>query len=302
MATQIAPLAKGLYEEGVGTHSPSVSQRTCVVRWSDFQKTLNGPLTPNNSMDSFIKKGYTGRARIYMGRYSPPFVLNMGKVTMEDAYDKITSDCPMWWLAEVQAAQRDFLTKFAAAYDGKISAIFIANGGTTYAEPFIRGIASPVSRKNLLAAGYTPEKDQETYVAGYNMCKVFKITRIAQAFNPWQYVNADGNGRSDINFTIQMMDKLAAMFPRRAIWQNNSIRTPPLKTYATMYTHMAEAHKTKGRPIGFQCATAPRIGSWEQTLQWAVDQGAYSVELSPGFMNGLTAAQLARFDKALRAA
>jgi hypothetical protein len=272
-----------------------------VCKWSDMQLEKGGPIIGNNAVDRFLAKGYTGRTRIYMGRWSPKFALAAGKVHMVDAYDHVEADCPRWWEPDVQALQKDFFNKFAAKYDGKIDAVFIANGGTIYAEPFMRGISDKSSRQNLLAAGYTPALDQASYVAGYNMAKVFKQTRIAQAFNNWQYVSADGNGHSDPDFTIQMMDKLASMFPRRAIWANNSIRTPSIKAYQKMYDHMRDAH-TKGRPIGFQCATAPRIGSWTKTLDWAVAVGAHAVELSPGFSLYMTEAELKKYDTLLRKA
>jgi hypothetical protein len=267
-----------------------------------MQTEKGGPISLNNAVDKFLERGYTGRCRIFFGRYSPPFALAAGKVHMVDPYDKSEADCPRWWEPDVQALQRDFLAKFAAKYDGKIHCIFLANGGTIYAEPFIRGISSPVSRANLLKAGYTAALDQDSYNVGYQMCRVFKKTRIAQAFNPWQYVDAKGQGHTDDDFTIEMMDKLFATFPRRAIWQNNSIRTPSLRSYEKMYGHMRDVHAAKGVPISFQCATKERIGSWTQTLDWAVKIGAHAVELSPGFSLNLNEAELKKYDTALRAA
>jgi hypothetical protein len=135
------------------------------------------------------------------------------------------------------------------------------------------------------------------------MCKVFKQTRIAQGFNPWQYINDKGYPASDVTFTLRMMDALIKTFPRRAIIQNNSIRTPPLKGgYTEMYAYMKHLHDTTNRPISYQCATLPRIGSYQKTIEWAIAQGAHAVELSPGFMTKMTEAEMAKYDKALRAA
>lgn len=304
MTTTLAPLVTGLSEEGLGNHSPAVKNRICNAHWADLQKTPGGPIEPNNTVDQFLTKGYTGRCRLFMGRYSPTWVLNQcGKVHVYDPQDGNEADVPTWWEADTQAAQKDFVTKFAAKYDGKISALYFANGGTIYAEPFIRGIGDSRTRANLLAAGYTADKDQASYVAGYDMLKAFKSTYLAQAFNPWQYITPSSHGQ-DVTVTLEMMDKFASIFPRRAIWQNNSIRYP-ISTmgpeYATMYAHMHEGHLT-GRHIGFQCATTERIGDTKATLEWAVKQGASWVELSPGYNLHVTDADLAIIDKALRAA
>jgi hypothetical protein len=91
------------------------------------------------------------------------------------------------------------------------------------------------------------------------------------------------------------------------VWGNNSIRATGLgPLYAKMYDHMKQAHAASGRPLRFQTATKPRVGSYVQTLQWAIDQGAHCVELSPGFTDTsqqpfLTPKQLADLDAALRA-
>jgi hypothetical protein len=41
-----------------------------------------------------------------------------------------------------------------------------------------------------------------------------------------------------------------------------------------------------GPPISFQTAGPARIGSLPMTLQWATQQGANAVELSPGMLSG----------------
>lgn len=303
MAVQIAPLVKGLSEEGTGSHSPNVSNKLCNVRWKELQTQSGGPIVENNAVDKFLARGYKGRARIYMGRHSPQFALDAGQVLMTDAYDGVTAACVRWWEEDVQALQRDFMTKFAQKYDGKISAIYLGTGGTIYAEPFIRGLSSPDTRKNLLAAGYTAAKDANSYEVGFQMCKVFKSTRIAMAYNPWQYLDSSGTFKNDLSFTLKMMDRHRAIFPRRCLLQNNSIRTPMLKgAYPEMYAYMKHLHDTAGAKIGFQCATEPRVGSYQQTIEWAIAQGAHWVELSPGFYNHMTEAEMQKYDRALRAA
>ncbi len=305
----IAPLVKGLSAEGAAQSPPSVMNVLANARWADLQPVKGGPIADGNVIDKAIAKGNPFVVRLFFGRYSPPWAMALGKVHMRDPYDKVEADCVRWWEADVQAAQKDLVVKLAAKYDGKIPMIYIANGGTIYAEPFIRGISDPTTQANLKAAGYTAAADAASYGIGYQMFRAFKVTRLAQAFNPWQAMDANGKVQPpDVDFAIECMDKFAGTFPRRAVWGNNSIRAAGLgPLYAKMYDHMKAAHAASGRPLRFQTATKPRVGSYVDTLQWAVAQGAHCVELSPGFGDPkgnpfLTPQQQADFDAKLRAA
>jgi hypothetical protein len=291
------PLVKGLIVENGSSPSPYVTNVTCNAYWRDLQLVQGGGLVPNNPIDKFLATGKSGRVRVFLGRYAPAWALALGKVHMYDPTDGNDADVPRWWEPKVQAAQQDFINKLAAAYDGKISAIFLATGSTIYAEPFIRGVADPRTRSNLLAAGYTADLDKASYEFSFQALGAFKKTRLAYAFNPWQFVTPGGNPGGDVTFTNAMIDRFRALYGQRAIIQNNSIRTPELGgAYPEMYSHMAGM-----KPLSFQTATEARIGDWAKTLQWAIDQGAHAVELSPQFQNHLTAAQLQQYDKALRA-
>lgn len=309
----IAPLIKGLSEEGMGHHSDSVPLRMCNVNAAQLATSAGGPIVPNNPIDKAIAQGVPFAVRLFFGRgagvEAASWLTALGQVTLHDPIDNITATVARWWEADVQAAQRSLVAKLAA-YDGKIPLIYIANGGTIYAEPFIRGIQDESTRHNLLQAGYTPEADLASYKVGYGMFGAFKITRLAQAFNPWQYVKPDGSGAIDVTKTIAMMDTFAAMFPRRAVWANNSIRISggwPAPAYQQIYDHMRQAHTASGRAIRFQTATKPRVGSYVEVLKWAIDHGAHAVELSPGFTDCgtspcLTPAQMADFNGKLQAA
>ncbi len=291
-------LVKGLCEEGTGTLPPSVVNVSCQAFWKDLQPTRGGPIASNNSIDQFLASGKPGRVRLYFGQHSPSWATGLaGGVQLHDPIDNVTVTVPRWWTSSVINAQKDFVAKLAAKYDGRISAIFIANGGTVYAEPFIRGIASTMTRQNLLAAGYTPAADKASYMAGLQMFSAFKLTRLAMAFNPWESVTSMTKYGEDYTFTIEVMDKMRSMFGSRAIWHNCSVKWPLLGgQYTPMYAHM------KGnKPISFQTAQAPRVGNFPDALNWAVNQGAHAVELPKYFWNYLTPAQLSSFNSKLRA-
>src|SRR5262249_40564777 len=135
------------------------------------------------------------------------------------------------------------------------------------------GIGASMTRQNLIAAGYTPAADKASYEAGFQMFSAFKRTRLAMAFNPWEYVNSVSNYGEDVSFTIQMMDRMRALFGERAIWQNCSVKWPLLGgQYTAMYAHM------KGKkPLSFQTAQAPRVGSFPNALNWTIGMGAHAV-------------------------
>jgi hypothetical protein len=290
-------LVKGLFEEGTGTYPPSVTNVSCSAYWADLQPTKGGAIASNNVIDQFLASGKTGRVRVFFGRHSPTWAYNLaGAVSVYDPVDKVGASVPRWWTSAVISAQSEFVSKLAAKYDGRIPVVFIANGGTIYAEPFIRGIGSDYTRKNLLAAGYTPAADKSSYNAGLSMFSAFKTTRLAMAFNPWEYVNSMTDYGADVTFTIAMMDRMRTLFGSRAIWQNNSLQWPLLgHQYTTMYNHMS-----KQKPLSFQTDLASRVGSYSDALTWAVNQGAHAVELSPTFQNYLTASQLSKYDTLLR--
>lgn len=290
-------LVKGLCEEGTGTRPPSVTNVSCNAYWKDLQPSGGGPIAANNAIDKFLASGKPGRVRLYFGQHSPAWAVGLaGGVTLHDPIDGITATIPRWWTSSVQNAQRDFVSKLAAKYDGRIPAIFIGTGGTVYAEPFIRGIGAPMTRQNLMASGYTPAADKASYEAAFQMFTAFKTTRVAMAFNPWEYVNSVTNYGEDTSFTIQMMDRMRALFGERAIWQNCSVKWPLLQgQYTAMYAHMRGK-----KPVSFQTAQAPRVGSFPAALSWAVGMGAHAVELPKNFWNYLTPAQLASFNAQLR--
>lgn len=275
----------------------SVGIRTVNLKWSDVQHTPGGDIIRPNNIDKAFTLGGPFRVRFFMGRYSPRFVFDTtrGGVTLYDPVDKVTAECIRWWDSRVQDLQYDVVERLAAEYDGEINTIFIGSPGTIYAEPLIRKTNHEPNRLALAAAGYTPELDKASYEAAFRMFAEFKRTNIAMSFNNWDYVKPDGTGGVDGTYPITLMDRMKALFGTRSLWQNNSIRTPPLRAYKPMYDHMATDLNS------YQTATGDRVGDFKATLDWAVAAGAIVVELQHGYAAALTAAQCAAYDRALKA-
>ena len=59
--------------------------------------------------------------------------------------------------------------------------------------------------------------------------------------------------------------------------ENHSIRSTG--DQGPLYDQLSTAMATLGGPIGFQTATPDKIGNLNQTLRWAIAQGAAHVEL-----------------------
>ena len=290
------PLLAGLSSINM-TKPPTFSPSAYIlnVYWSQLQATPGGALLSPNPIDTALASGKPFRVRLFFGSHSPGFAAAMaGTIQMTVSQDKVTALVPNWLNPDLQAAQADFVAKLAAAYDGKISSIFLASNSTIYAEPFIREVNDAPTRAALLAApGYTVAADQASYRSSMDIFSAFKQTRLAWAFNPYEYVNPDGSQGKDDAFTSQMIDEFRTRFPS-GIVQNNSIRTPAIPAYASMYAQMKASP-----PSSYQTATLPRVGDLAATLQWAVDEGAHLVEMNAGW--ALTADQLAGYDAALKA-
>jgi hypothetical protein len=82
----------------------------------------------------------------------------------------------------------------------------------------------------------------------------------------------------------------------RCVLENNSIQWPVKQGYIGMYARMKEL----GPPIAFQTDTRAKVGDLRRALEWAVDQGANSVELFRRYEE-YPVSLLTIFDRALKA-
>jgi hypothetical protein len=249
--------------------------------------------------------GDTLRLRIFAGRAAPGWVKRkFGVVSVYDPIDGIAASVPRWWVPGFMDAYERLQAKLAARYDGNptVRAVSIAGAMTVYAEPFIRGISSALTRSNLLRAGYTPRKDRRAIVASIRAHTPWRRTRQTLALNPWQFVRLDGTVGTRTAFTNRVMNRFRAIFGRRAILHNCSIRSSYITNgmpsgYAAMYRHMTAL----GRPISFQTAKTSRVGDLRVVLKWALKQGAHGVELHRGSGTKLTIDEARTFDAKLEA-
>jgi hypothetical protein len=290
------PLVKGLMTRSWFDGRPW----NVEVRWRDLQPVAGGPLVHPNAIDNALAKGAPFRVRLLSGQFAPQWAKELagGPVPYVEPVSGAVATVPRWWTWFYMQAHKDVVAKLAAAYDGKISLIFVSGGMSFYAEPLLRGFADPRNRDALMAAGFTAERDTEKAFATIDQHRVFKHTRIGMSLNPYQRLRTDGSWFHDPSFAEAVMSRLRANFGGRAVLQNNSIRTPAV---AGPYTELYADLRAHAEPLSFQTATLARVGDLSATLEWAIAQGAHAVELPYGYQERLTSTQLTDFDLRLKA-
>lgn len=274
-------VVRGLFSASANYTDPIIAATTVQAQWDDLQPSSGGAIVQPNAIDQRLAdSSLPVRVRLYLGRYAPSWAKNIGGTPIDytDPYDGQTATVGRWWHPDYIAAAQDFYDKLAAIYDGNadIVCVFAAAAMTVYAEPCIRGINSATTRQNLLDAGYTKAADQDAEMAQIDMMTTWTQTPIGLAYNPWQYVNANGSSGSDPSFTADMMDHHRDLFGAYAILQNNSIRESYISSPPGWYSIFT----ARGGPKQFQTAAATRVGDVYRTCDWAIDYlGASGIEL-----------------------
>jgi hypothetical protein len=301
-------LAAGLMSVGnTGIWPNIVDVRVTYLNWAELQP---GPHRfrldrVGKIVRSARRDGDVLRLRIFAGRGAPDWVKRrFGTVRVVDPVDDMGAAVPRWWRRGYMRVYRRFQARLAARFDDNptIRAVTITGAMTVHGEPFIRGVASPRTRTNLRRAGYTQRKDRRSILASIRAHRPWHRTRQILNLNPWQFVRRDGSFGHDSAFTIKAMNRFRATFGRRAILQNNSIRSRYIT--GTMPGQLGEifAHmRALGGPLSFQTARTIRVGDLDVVLAWCVDQGAHGVEVQRGAVDQITAAAAADIDAQLEA-
>lgn len=295
------PLVRGIFtRQSVAQKGESAS--TLQVLWRDVDANGWGAL------DALVAKSPVPvRLRPMLGQYAPNSVkaLGVGPIAYYKPPEKNAPNSGQWvtvpdlWSsAEVRDRLRGFLDALAARYDPnpKVSVVFATAGMTYYGEPFIRGLfgEGSVNIPLLLEAGYTAEKDADLQRWQLDAMDAFHKTNIGLAYNPWQYINAQGKAVTSISKMAEVMDYHTWLYGERALLQNNSIRSSYVTTTPGLYSEF----KARDAAKQFQCAGALRVGDEAAAIRWAIDEmGATGIEKS----GTLTDAQYAAFDAELKA-
>lgn len=313
----IKALVKGLVHRqaavGPAAYKSVVNAGIITVNWKDIQPTAYGPLV-TNFIDTELTKaknlGQKCKLKIYAGQHAPTWVMNLagGPVCMYDPPSTRTCyNIPRWWTYDVLSAYEDMLYKVAEKYenDPAITTLQASLTGTLFAEPFIRQAIEVKNRQRLLAAGFTIVKDKDAII---NMILAhndrFPTTRMDLALHPYQRIESDGKyGGQDQDYTRSVMEYAREIMGEKCAfgYTAHGKEVEPDSAEERLYDDMVAL----GGPIWLQTATLEKLGGscsdLKSTLQWAVDLGAYEVELPAGYQNKCNVNALKPFASALEA-
>lgn len=272
---------------------PVVHSFVVQVPWAQLQPTENGPIAADNPIDNAINTVRAGatqggpaliKLRVMAGVFSPEWAKHLGgdPIAVRDSFNGGQGTVPHFWTPQFDAAYRQLQEALAKRYDNvaEIAETTIDECMTFTAEPMIRQINDGKTAKALLDAGFTVDADQRCQRAQVDAAKIWTHTRSGLSLNPYQRIEPSGEGVPESAFAIQLLQYCRQTLGPRCVLENHSIRWPP-KTgpYADLYTAMVKA----GAPISYQTATPDRIGDWQKTLQWAVENKGNSVELNHAY-------------------
>ncbi len=296
------------------SHFAAVQAFVIGVEWAALQPERGGPIVEGNAIDQGLAQARLLNARhpgldlniklrVYAGLGAPEWVKRLGgePVRVKDPQSGTSGTVGRFWTNEFGRAYEELQAKLAARYDQvpEIREVVIARCATVFAEPFIRNVGDDASVRALLDAGFAQGADRRCHREQIDAHTVWKRTRSALAFNPYQAVSPQiltGPLQIDHSFTAEMMRYCRSTLGDRCILENNSIQWPVKRGYIGMYARIKEL----GPPIAFQTDTKARVGDLRRTLAWAVDQGANSVELFRRYED-YPLDVLIMFDRALKA-
>ncbi len=306
----IKPLAEGVFTRGnMPSAGTPVRVATVNVNWSVLEATRDvytlGPI--EGLLDTAQARGLEGvRLRVMLGRFSPEWAKAIGDGPVPYTHvhgGTETGTVPDLWDPNWQAEAAELFGQIAARYDAdpRLRLIFATGGMTWFGEPLLRAISYEPNRTNLLAAGYTRAADEALQRAQLDWLKAFKLTPVGLAYNPYQFIRADGTAGTDLAFVSTLMDYHIASFGSRTVLQNNSIRSSYIDAVPPLYRLFLDRTAAPGT-TSYQTAANVRIGDADATMAWAIDYlSASGVELVDAYPTVHTDAELANFDTALKA-
>lgn len=235
------------------------------VKIGELFPTADGVMKPSpNPIDAAIAKGKPFRLRPMWGSYAAPWMLEkFGMVELVNPQATRGGMACRWWESGFMQFVARATAQIAEKYDGHplMRGIFVSAAmPSLYAEPCIKGLSEDVNRANLKAAGYDGDKDIVAQQRFLDAHAIFSETWVGYAFNPYQFMRADGSWFISMPHTLGLMDYLIEAVPFPFL-NNNSLRQTYLANagnMTTLYQAMRQ-RRQEGTNIGFQTATGERI-------------------------------------------
>lgn len=274
-----------------------------TVPWATLQPRAAAPLPAHNPIDEAIATARARGLRLKLrvtGIDAPEWAKRLGgsPVPVSDYYGR-KGTVGRFWTRRFGDAYAGLQRLLAARYDAapEIVQTAVTRCTTIYAEPFLRQGRTAESVRGLLQAGYTAAADEICHREQVDAHQVWQRTRSGLSLNPYQRISLGGDVSPDEAFTERMIDYCRQALASRCVLENHSIRSTGQSRW---YPKLYQAMRAAGVPIAFQTAAPARIGSLMDTLKWAIEQGASSVELPVSYPTELSLQALDPIDQRLQ--
>jgi hypothetical protein len=277
------------------------------VKWSDLQPTPTGPIATNNPIDKAIARlrlveqknpgtHLNLKLRVMAGISSPTWAKKIGgpAVTIEDPkFTGVKGTIGRFWTNAFHKAYKGLMSKLAAKYDGvpELADVAMSRCMTITAEPMIRPFYDQTTVHNLLAAGYSAGKDKTCQQEQITDATLWTTTHSSLSFNGFVDLSSSGRRSMDWPFTRSLMDLCHHILGPRCTIENNDMVANPSAYYLQLYSSIA----SHGAPIAIQTDTLSRVGNLKTAISNAIHYGAQSLELTGGYANVVTPADLRRY-------
>lgn len=314
-----APVAGLVHRQGAvaptAAFLPVVNAGIISANWKDLQPTKGGPLVTgpiDSALAAAESHGQVVKLKVYAGRNSPAWVINLGGTGGVALYDPPDDDTaykvPRWWTSAVGDAYEDLQAKLAAKYEGRpsVSTVQASMTGVLFAEPFLRVANLQQNVNRLVNAGFTAAKDD---VAIRRMIAIhanwWPTTRMDLACHPYQRIDAATKRYvgPDQDYTRSIMDYARTLLGSRCQFGYTALGKVPAA--GTPEAQMFDDFAALGGPLWFQTATLEKLGGTCEGIKAALDEGVMeggqSVELPAGYDDVCTPQDLASHDAALEA-
>lgn len=188
--------------------------------------------------------------------------MSPGPFTVTDPADGNSTHIGPFWTSAYGDAYADFQRRLWQAFESspEFRENVIGMCGFVYEEPFRRYSTD-------ILTGWSVSADQTAFYTMIDAHQVWKTTRQDLAYNPYSAPGADQW------WCDTFLSAARVVFGKQLVNGNNSIRA------TTGQDEMYNAIKSAGPPIYFQTATIARLGDPATTFEFAVNNGANSVEL-----------------------
>jgi len=217
-----------------------------TVEWADLQKSMDGDIEDNNTIDKALKairtynrkkaknKKLFIKLRVFAGIYSPLWVgedPNVGSLDVDYKNSK-QGTLPKFWTSAFQNHWKKFQKKLAERYDKKALILDVALSGcmTHNAETMWRNYGSNngTTIEDLKYAGLKQSKDEQCLLNQLTIAAyAWKKTNISMALNSWKEYdkpkNSKGSYPTNPKFIQKMVNKCKKKLGKRCIVGNNSV-------------------------------------------------------------------------------